>query len=154
MDPSFAVQLQSPSPSSVLPLLHGLKKILRDTTYSYGAIYETVAGPFALGMRFSESTKDTMPVLSLLGETSAKKHDSSSSSSHKKPRSPTTPRRSAANLSQTIERNWASQGAVQADALETIHTFIGRNGLHSPGKHRHGPLYDVAGTCVLHSLSD
>lgn len=137
MDPSFAVQLQSRSPSSVLPLLHGLKKILRDTTYSYGAIYETVAGPFALGMRFAESTSDSMPVLSLLGETSAKKHDSSSS---KKPRSPTTPKRSATNLSRTIEQNWASQGAVQSDALETIHTFIGRNGLHSPGEYGQRPL--------------
>lgn len=88
MDPLFTKQIHFLTTSTRLPLLHGLKKVLSYTNYSFGAIYEAIDGPHCFGCQPFESDQDSLPLLTLLGGERAigrhaKKHQHRQQSSFK-----------------------------------------------------------------------
>lgn len=124
MDPPFNVQVFSHSASKLLALLHGLKKILSYSNYSYGAVYETIDGPHYFGDQSFQTAQDRLPVLTLMGgERAVGRH----AKTHRyRQRSSVAPK-------DVMEQSGLSEEPFCADDLVPMSFALGEEGFHSPG---------------------
>lgn len=124
MDTLFTKQIHSLAPSTRLPLLHGLKRVLPYTNYSFGAIYETIDGPHCFGCQSFESSHDSLSLLTILGgervvEQYAKEHQYRQHSSFRP--------------EDLLRLSGVAAEPFNIDDLITIGLAIGQDGPYSPG---------------------